>query len=298
MGTAWCAAQSYPWEQGLYVGGIETAKVNLTLRIYSNAWHVYAGLAILNPAARIQIDRFAASATELFKMMLEGGNGSDEDKKRFRERVEWGRKVVFGDVDQQAKKHRPILLSADVLDRFSLGRTPSPPLPEIDTCQCTPSSGCCPPATDGSSHRLLLPPSKYRPNSHLSLLAMVDCWAHLSINPYTHLSLAATPLFRLFLGVAEHLFLSPTLLSASIHSSLFDTWHRSDDLEFVCAARGWSQCVSFRNFEMYKKRFEETRTFFIDRFAEAGKLGAEMIKAVMETEVKREEEETQENGVA
>jgi len=56
--------------------------------------------------------------------------------------------------------------------------------------------------------------------------------------------------------------------------------------------------VSFRNFEMYKKRFEETRTFFIDRFAEAGKLGAEMIKAVMETEVKREEEEAQENGAA
>jgi len=298
MGTAWCAAQSYPWEQGLYVGGIETAKVNLTLRIYSSAWHVYAGLAILNPAARIQIDRFAASATELFKMMLEGGNGSDEEKKRFRERVEWGRKMVFGDVNQQARKRRPILLSAEVLDRFSLGRTPSPPLPEIDTCQCTPSSGCCPPATDGLSHRLLPPPSKYRPNSHLSLLAMVDCWAHLSINPYTHLSLAATPLFRLFLGVAEHLFLSPSLLSASIHSSLFDTWHRSDDLEFVCAARGWSQCVSFRNFEMYKKRFEETRTFFIDRFAEAGKLGAEMIKAVMETEVKREEEEAQENAVA
>jgi prephenate dehydrogenase (NADP+) len=60
MGTAWCSAQSYTWEQGLYVGGIETAKVNLTLRIYSNAWHVYAGLAILNPIARIQIDRYAA----------------------------------------------------------------------------------------------------------------------------------------------------------------------------------------------------------------------------------------------
>jgi len=34
---------------GLNVGGIETAKVNFTLRIYANAWHVYAGLAILNP---------------------------------------------------------------------------------------------------------------------------------------------------------------------------------------------------------------------------------------------------------
>lgn len=55
MGTAWTSSQSYPWEQGLYVGGLETVKVNLTLRIYSNQWHVYAGLAILNPSAQIQI---------------------------------------------------------------------------------------------------------------------------------------------------------------------------------------------------------------------------------------------------
>ncbi len=55
------------------MGGIETAIVNITLRIYSNAWHVYAGLAILTPDARTQIDRY-----ELFKMMLEGGNGGDK----------------------------------------------------------------------------------------------------------------------------------------------------------------------------------------------------------------------------
>ncbi|KAF5326814.1 hypothetical protein D9619_004459 [Psilocybe cf. subviscida] len=291
MGTAWSSAQSYPWEQGLYVGGIETAKVNLTLRIYSNAWHVYAGLAILNPAARVQIDRYAASASELFKLMLEGGNGGDEQKRKFRERVEWGRKAVFGDLDDETKR-RPILLSEDVLDRFSLGKTSTSP---IDTSvggsyPCTSSSGCCPPTSisnDSTAHRHT--PLKYRANSHLSLLAMVDCWAHLSINPYTHLQLAATPIFRLFLGVAEHLFVSPDLLSASIHSALFDTWHRSDDLEFVIAARGWSQCVSFGIFEVYRKRFQETRSFFEGRFAEANKLGAEMIKVVMENEVKREE---------
>src|ERR1700761_243872 len=72
MGTAWAARQPYPWEHGAYVGGIETAKVNLTLRIYSNQWHVYAGLAILNPSARAQIDQFARSATELFTLMLAG----------------------------------------------------------------------------------------------------------------------------------------------------------------------------------------------------------------------------------
>ncbi|GLB40074.1 putative prephenate dehydrogenase [Lyophyllum shimeji] len=270
MGTAWTSAQSYPWEQGLYVGGIETVKVNLTLRIYSNAWHVYAGLAILNPSARTQIDQYAKSATELFKLMLQGGNGSTEAESQFRRRVEWGRETVFG--ARQGRGRKPILLSQEVLDRFSLGKMPPAP--------ADPST-----PTAASSNA---PPSKYRPNSHLSLLAMVDCWAQLGINPYEHLALAATPIFRLFLGVAENLFLSPTLLGSAIHSALYDTWHRSDDLEFVVAARGWSQCVSFGSFELYRRRFEETRTFFEGRFEEAGKLGSEMIKAIMETEIKRE----------
>jgi len=276
MGTAWFSSQRYPWEQGLYVGGIETAKVNITLRIYSNAWHVYAGLAILNPDARIQINRFAASVTELFKLMLEGGNGGDEEKYKFKARVEWARQVVFGDMLDSSeasvqRKRRPILLSEDILDRFSLGRRP-----QVDV------------TTPDDSNPVNVPP-KYRPNSHLSLLAMVDSWAHLSINPYTHLSLAATPIFRLFLGVAEYLFLSPTVLSSAIQSALFDTWHRSDDLEFVVAARGWSQCVSLGDFDVYRRRFEETRKFFEGRFEEANRVGGEMIKAIMESEMRREE---------
>lgn len=306
MGTAWASAESYPWEQGLYVGGIETAKVNLALRIYSNAWHVYAGLAILNPSARTQIHQYAKSASELFKLMLSGGSGSLEDRAKFKERVEWARRTVFaewgthgvifeedesGDTTPSSpdsdssrppspSRRKPILLSASILDRFSLGmaQCPKPTVP------VSPSSPFPLPNT-------LTPPSNYRPNSHLSLIAMVDCWAHLGINPYTHLQLAATPIFRLFLGVAEHLFQSPTLLKSAIHSAIYDHWHRSDDLEFVVAARGWSQCVSFGSFEVYRKRFEETRQFFESRFEEAGKLGSEMIKAVMESEVRREEEE-------
>jgi len=38
-------------------------KVNLTFRIYSSAWHVYAELAILNPSARTQIHQYAKSAS-------------------------------------------------------------------------------------------------------------------------------------------------------------------------------------------------------------------------------------------
>ncbi|KAJ7074139.1 hypothetical protein C8F01DRAFT_970209 [Mycena amicta] len=256
MGTAWASIRAYPWEQGLYVGGIETAKVNIMLRIYSNKWHVYAGLAILNPSAKIQIDQFAASATALFTMMLEcgGRKQGEEIEKKFRDRIEWAGRTVFGDAE---KKRKPILLSADVLNRFSLG---------------SPTG-----KTDNA-------------NSHLSLLAMVDCWAHLGIQPFEHLLLAATPIFRLFLGVAEHLFLSPTLLQSAIHSALYDTWHRQDDLEFVVAARGWSQCVSFGSFDLYRRRFDETRAFFESRFEEAGVLGGEMINAIMESEKEREAE--------
>ncbi|KAK0191362.1 hypothetical protein F5146DRAFT_930180 [Armillaria mellea] len=278
MGTAWACSAAYPWEQGLYVGGIETVKVNLALRIFSNAWHVYAGLAIMNPQAREQINQYAQSATELFKMMVEagtagtnGGESAAERERKLRDRVEWGRRIVFGDVGNgegaQKKRRRPILLSEALLDRFSLGKIPA----SEDSGSTTSKTG-------------------YRPNSHLSLLAMVDCWAHLNIKPFLHLSLAATPLFRLFLGVAEHLFLSSSLLEAAIHSAIYDTWHRSDDLEFVVAARGWSQCVRFGSFEVYRQRFDETRKFFEGRFAEAGVLGSEMIKTVMESKVEEDED--------
>ncbi|KAJ7112434.1 hypothetical protein C8R43DRAFT_1091499 [Mycena crocata] len=275
MGTAWASMKEYPWEQGLYVGGIETAKVNITLRIYSNAWHVYAGLAILNPSAKLQIDQFAESATELFKLMLQGG--AEGGEKRFRERVEWARHVVFGEDEKDGtEKRTPILLSEDVLDRFSLGRTPA------STSSSLPSASAPSPVNEQNNA-----------NSHLSLLAMVDCWAHLKIQPFLHLSLAATPIFRLFLGVAEHLFLSPTMLDSAIHSAIYDTWHRKDDLEFVVAARGWSQCVSFGSFDLYRRRFEDTRVFFEGRFEEAGVLGSEMIKAIMESETERESKDIQ-----
>jgi len=96
MGTAWVSTEAYPWEQGLYVGRIETAKVNLTLRIYSSAWHVYAGLAILNPSACTQIDQYAKSASKLFKLMLSAGSGSLQDKMKFKKRVQLARRAAFG----------------------------------------------------------------------------------------------------------------------------------------------------------------------------------------------------------
>lgn len=113
MGTAWKANNQFPWEVGTYAGGIENIKINLMLRIYSSKWHVYAGLAILNPSAKKQIRQYAQSVTELFKLML-AGNAEELEK-----RVKTAGKAVFG--------HRPaeMLLEDEVLDRFSLGNTGS-----------------------------------------------------------------------------------------------------------------------------------------------------------------------------
>ncbi|EOA82972.1 uncharacterized protein SETTUDRAFT_165323 [Exserohilum turcica Et28A] len=114
MGGAWFANNQYPWDSSRYVGGIENVKMNITLRIYSNKWHVYAGLAILNPDARRQIKQYAESVTELFKLMLAG------QRDELRERVYTARKAVFGENPGDKK----LLLRDDLLDRFALGTIP------------------------------------------------------------------------------------------------------------------------------------------------------------------------------
>lgn len=114
MGTAWQANQQFPWETTRYVGGIENVKINVTLRIYSNKWHVYAGLAILNPSAKEQIRQYAESVTELFKLML--GGHRDELSKRI--------KSAGAAVFKSGQGDKDLLLRDDVLDRFSLGNVP------------------------------------------------------------------------------------------------------------------------------------------------------------------------------
>lgn len=119
MGTAWRANSQFPWEIARYVGGIENVKINVTLRIYSNKWHVYAGLAILNPWAKKQIKEYAQSVTELFKLML-GGH---------REELETRIKAAGAAVFKKGKFDQELLLRDDVLDRFSLGKVPKEKTP-------------------------------------------------------------------------------------------------------------------------------------------------------------------------
>lgn len=110
MGSAWRANDQFPWEIDRYVGGIENVKINITLRIYSNKWHVYAGLAILNPSAQAQIRQYAESVTDLFKLMI-GGQRDDLEK-----RIKAAGNAVFG----KGLRREGLLLKDDILDRFSL----------------------------------------------------------------------------------------------------------------------------------------------------------------------------------
>ncbi|OAA57217.1 prephenate dehydrogenase [Cordyceps fumosorosea ARSEF 2679] len=249
MGKAWHANRQFPWTMSRYVGGIENVKVNLMLRIYSQKWHVYAGLAILNPEAREQVAQYARSVTDLYKLMLIG------DLEGLRTRLYAARDKVFGTAAWGGDEHGKLLIEPSVLSSFALGQ----------------------PSDDD--------PATRRANNHLSLLAMVDCWAELGIVPYDHM-LCSTPLFRLRLGVTEYLFRTPALLDAALVTAVEDQTYRSDDLEFTFAARAWAECVSLGHFETWRKRFESTQEFFEPRFAEAKVVGDQMMKKVFESSSK------------
>jgi prephenate dehydrogenase (NADP+) len=228
MGTAWQANNQFPWEHGRWIGGIENVKINITLRIYSNKWHVYAGLAILNPAAKQQIRQYAESVTDLYKLMI--GGHREELKNRVKAA---GASVFKGGFEGQ-----DLLLKDEVLDRFSLSNRPREKAP---------------------------------PNSHLSLLAIVDCWSKLGIVPYDHM-ICSTPvcyhgdrlsscgctdilqLFRLWLGVTEYLFRNPELLEEALDTAIDDNTFRSDDLEFTFAARVCVLTIPQRLSESHKIR--------------------------------------------
>lgn len=114
MGVAWHNSYQYPWETPRWTGGIENAKINISMRIFSNKWHVYAGLAITNPAAHKQITQYSKSCRELFTLMIQG-----EEEKLFSRIMEAKRKV-FGHLSESHK----LLLDDDILQQYSLGKNP------------------------------------------------------------------------------------------------------------------------------------------------------------------------------
>lgn len=241
MGKAWGKINTYPWTDSRWVCGIENAKTNIAMRIYLNKWHVYAGLAITNKYAHDQILQYSRSTTELFTLMIQG------KKQELRSRLLNARDFVFDEVLDKGAKHE-LLLDDDLLMQFSLSN---------------------------------MPPNSDRSNSHLSLLAIVDSWFQLKMNPYHHM-ICSTPLFRIFLGVTEYLFVQEGLLETAINSAIEDSRFRRDDLEFTLATRTWSSIVRYGDYKLYQQEFEETQEFFKPKLVEANRIGNEMIRTILQ----------------
>lgn len=163
-----------------------------------------------------------------------------EEEHTFRERLYRARDFVFHE------SRKPIMLSDKVMKEFSLSQ----------------------------NHE------RQKPNSHLSILSMVDAWYHLGVNPYDNL-IGQTPPFRLRLGIAEYLFKNDELLEESIQAALYDKTIRGDDLEFHSAVREWSSIIGYGDMEGYKKHFNKVQTFFNDRLEEGKKQSAELIRRLM-----------------
>jgi prephenate dehydrogenase (NADP+) len=163
-----------------------------------------------------------------------------EEEAVFRERLYKARDFVFHE------SRKPIMLSDKVMKEFSLSQ----------------------------NHEL------QKPNSHLSILSMVDAWYHLGVNPYDNL-ICQTPPFRLRLGIAEYLFKNEELLEESIVTALYDKTIRGDDLEFHSAVREWSSIIGYGDMEGYKKHFNDVKVFFEGRLEEGNKQSAELIRRLM-----------------
>jgi prephenate dehydrogenase (NADP+) len=207
-----------------------------------------------------------STATDLFKLMISG----DEDT--FRERVYDARQTVFGaDGDAvAAERHTLILLCENFLDQFSLARGKRSRRPRM---RCRP--------TKAASLAGTRPPRRRTRNRRLharSLIRISRCLRWSTAGRVLAFSRSTTliSLPRLFswFGVAEYLFRSRGRLDAAIHAAIHDLSLCRDDVEFVIAARGWSHCVSF-GFELYRRRFTETRAFFESRFDEVTLLGSQ-----------------------
>jgi prephenate dehydrogenase (NADP+) len=164
-----------------------------------------------------------------------------EEEAAFRDRIYKAREFVFHE------SREPIMFNEKIMQDFSLG--------------------------DGEAPR--------KPNSHLSILSMVDAWYHLGVNPYDNL-IGQTPPFRLRLGIAEYLFKNEELLEESIETALYDKTIRGDDLEFHSAVREWSSIIGYGDMEGYKKHFNQVQAFFKDRLEEGKMQSAEMIRRLME----------------
>lgn len=160
-----------------------------------------------------------------------------EDAQEFKDRIKKAGEYVFGNDNAQ------ILLDEKIMREFGLG----------------------------------LSSEQRKPNSHLSLLSMVDAWYKLGINPYENM-ICQTPPFKLRLGIVEYLFKNPELLEESLETALYDKEIRGDDLEFHTAVNNWSTVIENGDTVGYRNQFDNTKNFFKNRLEEGMKKSSDLIK--------------------
>ena len=112
-----------------------------------------------------------------------------------------------------------------------------------------------------ASFRMNEKSKKIKPNSHLSLLAMVDAWRQTKTNPYDN-RICETPPFKLRLGIVENLFMNEKLLAESMITAFRNPHIKQEDLQFVLAVQDWANIVFRQELANYKALFEETSRFF------------------------------------
>ncbi len=207
---------------------------------------IYAGKAHVYSGLATMNPFAAEQAGQYAKSVTElFGMMIQDDENAFRERIGAAAKFVFGNGES------PILLSNWTMAEFGFG----------------------------------LPSDKRKPNSHLSLLGMLDAWHQLGINPYNNM-ICQTPLYRLRLGIVEYLCKNQELLEESVNAALTDKSIRRDDLEFHAAVREWSAIIRNGDTHAYQAKFEETRQFFKDRLPEGMSKSNELIRKLARTEGK------------
>ncbi|KAI7827282.1 hypothetical protein BX661DRAFT_193921 [Kickxella alabastrina] len=104
LGTAWSLQGYHPWLNPQFISGINNVK----------QMAVYAGLAIMNPLAKKQLQCYVESMTDLYKHMVAG------KKQEFRELVHQAADFIFG----KDRRNKKILLEDDILDQLSLSQVP------------------------------------------------------------------------------------------------------------------------------------------------------------------------------
>lgn len=230
IGTSFMHRGIFPWENPLHSSGLDNLKLLLTLRIFSYKYHVYSGMAMLNPFSKSDVRTYAQAENDIFGMMISA------DEVALEELIWNAKKKVFAGFEGK------LMLNDELMAEFSLN-----------------------------------PGEDHKPNSHLSLLAMVVTWARLGTSPYENL-VCQTPPFKLRVGMAEYLFMNEALLKESIKTALFDLSIRKDDLAFHTAVQEWAHIVEVGDKVGYERHFSRTKAFLAGRLDEGRNLSTLLIE--------------------